>query len=80
MADGAAEDAADAATGGEEAEVEAAAVGDDDADATDAETSAGWEGGTPSWPGGKELITYRKRYEYQRDSCTDGKRAVSSSW
>ena len=80
VADGAAGGAAGAATGGEEAEVEAAVVGDDDADATDADTSAGREGGTPSWPGGKELITYRKRYEYQRDSCTDGKRAVSSSW
>ena len=32
VADGAAEDAADATTGGEEAEVEAASVGDDDAD------------------------------------------------
>ena len=81
VADGAAEDAAGAATGGEEAEVEAAAVGDD-ADATDADTSAGREGGTPSRPGRKELITYRKRCEYQRDrsSCTDGKRAASSSW
>ena len=80
VADGAAEDAAGAATCGEEAEVEAAVVGDDDADATDADTSAGREGGTPSWPGGKELITYRKMCEYQRDSGTDGKRATSSSW
>ena len=75
VADGAAEDAADAATGREEAEVERRSVGDDD-------TSAGREGGTPSRPGRKELITYRKRCEYQRDrsSCTDGKRAASSSW
>ena len=80
MADGAAEDAAGAAAGGEEAEVEAEAVGDDDADATDADTSAGREGGTPSWPGGKELVTYRKMHEHQRDGRTDGKRAASSSW
>ena len=80
VADGAAEDAAGAATSGEEAEVEAAAVGDDDADATDADTSAGREGGTPSWPGGKELVTYRKMHEHQRDGRTDGKRAASSSW
>ena len=76
----AAEGAGADATGAGWAEVEAAAVVDDDADETDAETSAGREGGTPSWPGGKELITYRKMYEYQRDSRTDEKRAASSSW
>ena len=81
VADVAAGGAVDDATGGEGAEVEAAAVGDDDADATDADTSAGRGGGTPSWPGGKELITYRRKYEYQVDSRTDVVRErTSSSW
>ena len=71
----------DDATGAGWAEVEAAAVVDDDADATDAETSAGRDGGTPSWPGGEVLITCRRMDEYPRDSCTDGrKEQTSSSW
>ena len=68
VVDEAAEGAAGGATEEEGAEVEAAAVVDDDADATDADTSAGRGGGTPSGPGGKELITYRRMYEYQGDS------------
>ena len=50
------------------AEAEAAVVVDNDADETDAKTSAGREGGTLSWPGGKELITYRRMHECPRDS------------
>ena len=68
LVSGAAEGAADGATEGEGAEVKAAAVGDNDVDATNAETSAGHGGGTPSGLGSKELITYRRMCEYQRDS------------
>ena len=56
---------------GRSREAEAAAVGDDD----DADASASLGGGTPARPGGKELITYRRTHEHQRDSRVDGERA-----